>query len=125
MSSSNSGISRARTRQALRANTKPAPAEPTDLAPASGDSDVQFSFVGMNFTPSTGIVFVPDQAAVDETATVTGVAVTPSGQDEPIGTIQVDVSFVNLPALTNNLFRMFLTGPNGQRSFLGTVSSGA
>lgn len=124
MSSNNNGLSRARVRQALRADTKPAPTEPVDLAPGSGDNDVQFSFVGMGFTPSTGIVFVPDQAAADELANVTAVAVTPSGQDS-LGVIQVDVSFVNLPALTNDLFRMFLTGPNGQRSFLGTVSSGA
>ena len=71
-----SGLSRARLAHALRTNTRPAPVDPHDLAPAAGGSDVAISEGGLNLTPSTGVVFVPDQAATDETATVTDVTVT-------------------------------------------------
>lgn len=121
--SGTSGISKARVRQGIRANVKPAPVEPTVLAPITGDSDVTFSAVGLNFTPDTGVAFISDAAAVDELANVTDVRIAPPSTLDGLGIIEVDVSFVNLPPATADLFQIFLTASNGQRVFLGVVNT--
>lgn len=119
----NNGLSRARLRKILRDARPPAPVEPVDITlDAGANPDEAIDVQGMNFTPSTNMELVVDQAPANATAVLDTFAVTPSTQDT-LGTIATTWDFTNIPAATANLYRIYITGPFGQRVFVGTIGS--
>lgn len=127
MSSGNNsgGVSRARIRGILNNNRAPAPVLPMPAialtASTVADQVRQIFVSGLNFTKDTAVVLVPDAAVADEPGEVTGRVVVPSAKDV-LGTISVEMTFSNTPAAVADYYQVFLTGPHGQRVWLGTVS---
>lgn len=119
----NNGLSRARLRKILRDARPPAPIEPVNITLAAGaNPDEAIDVQGMNITPSTNMVVVPDQAVAPATAALDTKTITPSTQDG-LGTIATTWDFTNIPGATANLYRIYLTGPWGERVFVGTIGS--
>jgi hypothetical protein len=127
MSSGNNsgGVSRARIRGFFNNYRAPAPVLPMPpivlAASTVGDQLEQIVVPGLNFTKDTAVVLVRDAAAADEPGEVTSRTVVPSGKNI-LGAISVEMTFSNTPAAVANYYQVYLTGPNGQRVWLGTVS---
>lgn len=117
------GMSGARLRKTMRDARPPAPVEPVTLDIAAGSpAGVSIAVLGMNITPSTNMLLVPDAAPANATAATVSQVLVPSTQDG-IGSITTTWDFTNIPPGTPALFRIYLTGPWGQRIFAGTIGS--
>lgn len=118
------GISKARLRSALRSDTRPAGATANPLQnPASGGSTDTFVIAGMQISPTTRVVIIADAAQSDETATITAQTVTRSSLGA-IGSISVDVTYVNLPGVQAGLFQVFLVD-EGKYTHVDTIAGAA
>lgn len=117
----NNGLSRARLRSTLRAYRAPAPI-PQDVGPVA-DGDTIITVAGLNINRDTQIVLVPDDADPDVTTATPGApTVVPSRVNE-LGTVTATFTFAGVVPAQANAFRIYLTGPLGQREYVGNINT--